>query len=139
MKTFNYPEDYTENDKATYDDLMSRGRQLIGVKFSESDMYLLDLATKITINQQKGFSNNLSDEEIQNIKDASEVKVNKVHYTPADLYVDGFRVLEDGTRIPNPLLKSVEECYAERTTPPDDDKVKIDYINNKIDEMLEIN
>jgi hypothetical protein len=136
---FNYPEDYTDLDKATYDNLISQGRQLIGVKMSEKDSYILDLAAKITINQSKGFSNNLSQEEIQEIKDSSEVKVNKVHYTPADLYVDGYRVTEDGTKIPNPLLKTDEECYAERIKPPDDDKTTIEFITNKVDEMLEIN
>jgi len=136
---FNYPEDYTDLDKATYDNLISQGRQLIGVKMTEKDSYILDLAAKITINQSKGFSNNLSQEEIQEIKDSSEVKVNKVHYTPADLYVDGYRVLDDGTKVPNPLLKTDEECYKERTTPPVDDKTTIEFITNKVDEMLEIN
>jgi len=49
-----YPDTYSDEDKAIYDDLMSRGEALIGKKLSENERFLLDLSAKITINQLKG-------------------------------------------------------------------------------------
>jgi len=52
--TFIYPETYTDEDKAIYDDMISRGQALIGKKLKKQDEFLLDLSAKITINQMKG-------------------------------------------------------------------------------------
>jgi len=50
-----YPEDYTDEDKAVYDDLMARGELLIGKKIAKSDAFLIEMAVKMTINQMKGY------------------------------------------------------------------------------------
>ncbi len=44
-----YPEDYTDEDKAVYDDLMARGEMLIGKKIAKSDAFLIEMAVKMTI------------------------------------------------------------------------------------------
>ena len=76
---FVYPDGYNDEDKMVYDDLISRGRQLIGIKLQECDEYLLDLSAKITINKWRGYKNNFSDDEIKSLqkmhKDTSQLGV----------------------------------------------------------------
>jgi hypothetical protein len=63
-----YPDTYSSEDKAIYDDLMTRGECLIGKKLSENERFLLDLSAKITINQLKGVTSGFSPEEIEEMK-----------------------------------------------------------------------
>ena len=81
-----YPSHYTEEDIAIYDSLIAQGSTLIGKKISKEEEYLLDLSAKITINKHKGISNNLTPEEIENIRKINkEVMSQQVHTTPEDL------------------------------------------------------
>jgi len=82
-----YPEDYNDDDKAIYDDLISRGEALIGKKIKSKDRFLLDLAAKITINNMKNYSNNLSDKEIEALKERhKEAAAAGIIETPPDLF-----------------------------------------------------
>lgn len=133
-----YPEDYNDEDKATYDDLISRGMALVGTKVKQDDIWLLHLSAKIVINQAKGYNTGFTKEEIEITKKLHRDTMNtNVFETPAHLYEDGMMRTEDGSIRRHPLDKSQEECYAERMKKPDDDGV--DYLNGKIDEMLEVN
>ena len=133
-----YPEDYNDEDKATYDDLISRGMALVGTKVKQDDIWLLHLSAKIVINQAKGYNTGFTKEEIEITKKLHRDTMNtNVFETPAHLYEDGMMRTEDGSIRRHPLDKSQEECYAEMIKKPDDDGV--DYLNGKIDEMLEVN
>lgn len=127
----NYPNDYTDYDKSIYDDLISRGRQLIGIKLTEKEAFLLDLSAKITINQMKGYSNNLTDEQIQSLKEDVALNDTKLYHTPADLYVDGYRELENGEKVRHPLDKPEEECYNERIVNPESENVKVEWVTGQ--------
>ena len=86
LDTTIYPSHYTEEDIAIYDSLIAQGSTLIGKKISKEEEYLLDLSAKITINKHKGISNNLTPEEIENIRKINkEVMSQQVHTTPEDL------------------------------------------------------
>ena len=90
-----YPEDYTEEDKAIYDDLISRGQSLIGSKIHKRDEYLLDLSAKITINQMKGNRGELTPEEIIEIKQKHKNATHILNVeTPMGLYDEGQHPLE---------------------------------------------
>ena len=105
----NYPEDYSDSDKSVYDDLISRGENLIGKKIKKDDRFLLDLAAKITINQMKGVSNNFSDEEIEILKQKhKEAAAAGVIETPPDLFYEAL----------HPLSKPAEEYYEEYNKEP---------------------
>lgn len=110
-----YPEDYTETDKAIYDDLISRGETLLGKKLNKQDRFLLDLSAKITINKMNGKSNNLTDEEIDTLKlrhkQAQEAGIIE---TPPDMF---YQMLKNSGN--HPLEKSPEEYYKEYNTPPE--------------------
>lgn len=146
MKTI-YPEDYTEEDKAIYDDLYSRGTQLLGKKLSYNDEFLLDLSAKITINQMKGIDNGLSKEEVDEIKNIHKQNMSGTFETPPDLYYDGLMRTSDGKSvIPHPLSVSEEEMFKKYRKPPKDVEVKepcadvdVKILTDKVDEMLEIN
>lgn len=110
-----YPEDYNDADKAAYDDLISRGRQLIGSKLKPNDEFLLDLSAKITINQWRGYKNDLTDDEIQEIKKMHKESAQAgVIETPPELFYDGLQRTEDGNVIQHPLDKTAEECNQEK-------------------------
>lgn len=146
MKTI-YPEDYTEEDKAIYDDLYSRGTQLLGKKLNYNDEFLLDLSAKITINQMKGIDNGLSKEEVDEIKNIHKQNMSGTFETPPDLYYDGLMRTSDGKSvIPHPLCASEEEMFEKYRKPPKDVEVKepcadvdVKILTDKVDEMLEIN
>ncbi len=146
MKTI-YPEDYTDEDKGIYDDLYSRGTQLLGKKLSYNDEFLLDLSAKITINQMKGVDNGLSKEEVDEIKNIHKQNMSGTFETPPDLYYDGLMRTSDGKSvIPHPLSVSEEEMFDKYRKPPKDveikepcDNVDIKILTDKVDEMLEIN
>lgn len=106
----NYPEDYSLEDKAVYDDLISRGEALIGKKIKKDDIFLLDLAAKITINQMKGVSNNFTEEEIETLKQKhKEAVAAGVIETPPDQF---YQMLN------HPLSKPAEEYYKEYNEEP---------------------
>jgi len=110
-----YPEDYNDADKAAYDDLISRGKQLIGTKIKACDEFLLDLSAKITINQWRGYKNDITDEEIEHIKRLhKETAQSGLIETPPDLFYDGLQRTEDGNVIRHPLDKTAEECNQEK-------------------------
>ena len=158
MKTI-YPEDYTDEDKAIYDDLYSRGSQLLGKKLNYNDEFLLDLSAKITINQMKGIDNGLSKEEVDEIKNIHKQNMSGTFETPPDLYYDGLMRTSYGKSvIPHPLSVSEKEMFEKYRKPPRDVEVKkpcddvdvkfltdkvsevvLGDLSHKVDEMLEIN
>lgn len=114
-----YPTDYTDEDKAVYDDLISRGEMLIGKKISKNDEFLLDLSAKMTINQMKGYKSGLSKEEIDELKAIHKESALTPNFeTPPELYYEGLLRNEDGDTIPHPLAKSSEEYYADNMQEP---------------------
>ena len=103
-----YPEHYNDEDKAIYDDLISRGQALIGKKIKKCDEFLLDLSAKITINKMKGYSNNFSDEEVETLKNKhKETAKLGIIETPPDIF---YEQLQNKT---HPLSKTSEEYYEE--------------------------
>ena len=102
LNTTIYPSDYTPQDIAIYDSLIAQGSTMIGKKISKEDEYLLDLSAKITINKHKGISNNLTPEEIENIRKINkEVMKQQVHETPDNLVQGDYIVPTNGD---NPYL-----------------------------------
>jgi len=146
MKTI-YPEDYTDEDKAIYDDLYSRGTQLLGKKLSYNDEFLLDLSAKITINQMKGINNGLSKEEVDEIRNIHKQNMSGTFETPPELYYEGLMRTSDGKSVvKHPLTITEEEMFDKYRIPPKDVEVKepcedvdIKILTDKVDEMLEIN
>jgi len=146
MKTI-YPEDYTDEDKAIYDDLYSRGSQLLGKKLSYNDEFLLDLSAKITINQMKGINNGLSKEEVDEIRNIHKQNMSGTFETPPELYYEGLMRTSDGKSVvKHPLTITEEEMFDKYRIPPKDVEVKepcedvdIKILTDKVDEMLEIN
>tara|TARA_R110000772_G_scaffold75257_1_gene163406 strand:- start:160 stop:567 length:408 start_codon:yes stop_codon:yes gene_type:complete len=114
-----YPTDYTDEDKAIYDDLLSRGEILIGKKVSKNDAFLLDLSAKMTINQMKGYKSGLTKEEIDELKEIHrQSALTQTFETPPELYYEGLLRTEDGDCIAHPLAKSSEEYYADNMQEP---------------------
>jgi hypothetical protein len=92
-----YPAHYTEQDIAMYDSLIAQGSTMIGKKISKEDEYLLDLSARITINKHKGISNNLSPEEIENIRKINtDVMKQQVHETPDNMVQGDYIVPTNG-------------------------------------------
>jgi len=92
-----YPAHYTPQDIAMYDSLIAQGSTMIGKKISKEDEYLLDLSAKITINKHKGISNNLTPEEIENIRKINtEVMKQQVHETPDNMVQGDYIVPTNG-------------------------------------------
>ena len=91
-----YPEGYNDADKAAYDDLISRGRQLLGSKINTKDEFLLDLSAKITINQWRGYDNNLSQEEVNDMKQMHRDMMNagEINNLPPDEFYDKLSITE---------------------------------------------
>jgi hypothetical protein len=91
-----YPEGYNDADKAAYDDLITRGRQLLGSKINTKDEFLLDLSAKITINQWRGYDNNLSRDEIDNMKKMHKDMMNagEIKTLPSDEFYDKLSINE---------------------------------------------
>jgi hypothetical protein len=101
---FCYPEDYNDEDKADYDSLVAQGMNLIGKKIKPDNEFLLHLSAKITINQKKGFSNGLNQDEIDKLKEHHKNLSNtSIFETPPDIYYDNMLHLSDGTSFPHPL------------------------------------
>ena len=142
-----YPEDYDDEMKAVYDDLYSRGRQLIGKKLTENDEFLLDLSAKITINKWKGYDNGLSQEEVDKLKDLHKSNMSGTFETPPELFYDGLMRTEDGKVTRHPLDIPQEEVFENNQKPlkdvvvptPCDDDVDVKILTEKVEEMLEVN
>ena len=124
-----YPDHYTLEDQAMYDDLLSRGETMIGKKLSENERFLLDLSAKITINQMKGITSGFSDEEIAEMKRTHKEMANAgVIETPPESFYDGLIKLSDGTTFQHPLSKPPEYYYEKNKKPPEEDKNDDDVI-----------
>lgn len=125
QKIVQLPSHYTDEDKALYDDLITRGDSLVGKKLNESETFLLDIAARITINQLRGYTDKcFDDEEIQKMKQIhQEFAKMGVIETPSDMFYDDLIMLSDGTTFKHPLSYP-EEYYNElnKTNPNDDDK-----------------
>jgi len=111
MKTI-YPDNYTEEDKAMYDDMMMRGDALIGKKVNKMEAFLIDLAARMTINQVKGLSSTLSKEEMESVRLQHKNAMSQlIHETPDDIW--------KGREDEHPLNKTIEEYYQDNIVKPD--------------------
>jgi hypothetical protein len=126
-----YPAHYTEEDIAIYDSLIAQGSTMIGKKISKEEEYLLDLSAKITINKHKGISNNLTPEEIENIRKINtEVMKQQVHETPEDLVQGDYIIPTNGDEAylhPFSPLRNI--------TPPGPDLTSNIVIDNSTDSI----
>jgi hypothetical protein len=126
-----YPAHYTEEDIAIYDSLIAQGSTMIGKKISKEEEYLLDLSAKITINKHKGISNNLSPEEIENIRKINtEVMKQQVHETPEDMVQGDYIIPTNGDEAylhPFSPLRNI--------TPPGPDLTSNIVIDNSTDSI----
>ena len=108
MKT-TYPNDYSDEDKAIYDDLFERGSRMIGKKLNKADSFLIDLAIKATIFQMKGNKPQFTQEEIDEMKSLHQdfMKQGLIVQTPSDIFYDGMlKNSETDELYPHPLSKS---------------------------------
>ncbi len=115
MKT-TYPDDYTDEDKAVYDDLYERGSRMIGKKLNKADSFLIDLAIKATIFQMKGNQPRFTEDEIEDMKTLHKdfMKQGLIVETPPDIFYDGLlKNTETGETYEHPLSKTEEEYYQE--------------------------
>jgi len=118
-----YPEHYSDEDKAIYDDLISRGDVMIGKKLSENERFLLDLAAKITINQLRGYDSGYTDEEIANMKQVHKEMANAgTIETPPDKFYEDIIELSDGTKFKHPLSYPPEYYYNQNQEEPKEEK-----------------
>jgi len=140
-----YPDTYSNEDKAIYDDLMSRGETLIGKKLSQNERFILDIAAKITINEMKGINSGFTSEEIEEMKKTHKQMAQAgVIQTPPDSFYDDMIKLSNGTTFKHPLSYPAEYYYEQNKTAPDDpddpDVIAEDdtdnYIANQVDKML---
>lgn len=119
MSKIIYPEDYDDELKAIYDSLIAQGSQLIGKKIKPQDEFLLDLSAKITINQMRGIDNNLTMEEVEEMKAMHKKNMGGEFDTPAELYEGEMIRLENGEESIHPLSISQEEVFDKtRIAPP---------------------
>jgi hypothetical protein len=131
LNTTIYPSHYTPQDIAIYDSLIAQGSTMIGKKISKEEEYLLDLSAKITINKHKGISNNLTPEEIENIRKINtEVMKQQVHETPEDLVQGDYIIPTNGDEAylhPFSPLRNI--------TPPGPDLTSNIVIDNSTDSI----
>jgi hypothetical protein len=131
LNTTIYPSHYTEEDIAIYDSLIAQGSTMIGKKISKEEEYLLDLSAKITINKHKGISNNLTPEEIENIRKINtEVMKQQVHETPDNMVQGDYIVPTNGDEAylhPFSPLRNI--------TPPGPDLTSNIVIDNSTDSI----
>lgn len=125
-----YPEHYSDEDKAIYDDLLSRGETLIGKKLSENERFLLDLSAKITINQLRGYDSGYSADEINDMKKIHKEMANAgVIETPSNKFYDDIIELSDGSTFKHPLSFPAEYYYDKNKEEPKEE-VKEEVQNN---------
>ena len=97
-----YPDNYDEEDKAVYDDLILKGKQMIGSKIKENESYLIELGARMTIFQMKNPEkiSNMTVEEIEARREEHLRALRQpVHMTPLNLFEVGQNPLE--VNIPN--------------------------------------
>jgi hypothetical protein len=137
-----YPSHYTDEDKAIYDDLLSRGDTMVGKKLSENERFLLDLAAKMTINSLKGYDSGYTEDEIASMRQMHKEMANAgTIETPPDTFYDDMIKLSDGTTFKHPLSYPAEYYYEQNKTAPDDPDVipeddADNYIAKQVDVML---
>ena len=113
-----YSSDYTDQDKAYYDSLVSQGMNLVGTKIKENEIWLLHIAAKITINEHKGFKNDVTAEEIE-ITRQNYTNAVGVFDTPAHLYEGGMIRTECGKIARHPLDFTPEEINSKYINEPE--------------------
>lgn len=117
-----YPEEYTDEDKAIYDDLISRGKLMIGTKVKKVDEFLLDLAAKMTINNLKGYKSDKTCEEIlEQMKQHKDAMFDNDIITPEYMYEEGQHPLEL-----NPVQTNPEPPYSEESPAASNEKHPLD-------------
>jgi hypothetical protein len=81
-----YPKDYTEDDKADYDMLMSMGQNSLGITIDKNQEFLLDLAVKMTIRDKRGETLILTKEEIDRMRiiHTEHLEQGLIHETPSE-------------------------------------------------------
>ena len=122
QKIVQLPSHYTDEDRAMYDDLITRGDAVVGKKLTKNETFLLDIAARITINQLRGYTDKcFDDQEIQEMKQIhTEFAKMGIIETPSDMFYDDVIMLNDGSKFRHPLSYS-EEYYNElNKTNPDD-------------------
>jgi len=125
-----YPCHYSTEDKAIYDDLLSRGENLIGKKLSENERFLLDLSAKITINQLKNYDSGYTIDQINEMKKIHKEMANAgVIETPPECFYDDIIELSDGTTFKHPLSYPPEYYYDKNKEEPKEE-VKEEVQNN---------
>jgi len=125
-----YPEHYSDEDKAIYDDLLSRGETLIGKKLSENERFLLDLSAKITINQLRGYDSGYTTDQINDMKKIHKEMANAgVIETPSNKFYDDIIELSDGSTFKHPLSFPAEYYYDKNKEEPKEE-VKEEVQNN---------
>ena len=117
-----YPADYTEDDIANYDMLISQGMNLIGTKLRQDETWVLELSAKMAINKHKGIDSELTQEEVDKLRELHEkTRKQGVFETPSDYLRDGFIHPTNGDEpYECPLSKSAEYYNNLRLQPPKD-------------------
>ena len=105
-----YPEDYTDEDKAEYDMLMSMGQNSIGTTIDKNQAFLIDLAVKMTIREKKGGVKNLSPEEVEKLRAVhnEHLKLGLIHSTPPDIWYESAMNPLASPYIPDEVQKDID-------------------------------
>jgi len=132
-----YPSHYTADDIATYDYLIAQGTNLIGTKLRPDEHWVLDLSAKMTINKHKGIDSELTQEEVDKLRELHEkTRKEGVFYTPEDYMKDGYIHPTDGSEpYENPLNKPAEYYNEQRLKPPKDVIEPPPVFENNIDSV----
>jgi len=117
-----YPSHYTADDIAIYDMLIAQGKNLIGTKLRQDENWILELSAKMTINKHKGLDSELTQEEIDKLRELHEkTRQQGVFETPEDYMRDGYIHPTDNTEpYLNPLSLPAEYYNNLRLQPPKD-------------------
>jgi len=87
-----------------------KGEALIGKKVNKMDAFLIDLASRMTINQMKGISSELSIDEMEGVRMTHKNAMSQlVHETPNNLW--------EGKE--HPLNKTISDYYKDNIEKPD--------------------
>ena len=117
-----YPIDYTEDDIANYDMLIAQAMNLIGTKLRPGEEWILQLSAKMAINKHKNIDSELTQEEINKLRELHEkTRKEGVFETPENYCVDGIIYPTNGDPpYENPLNKPAEYYNEQRLQPPKD-------------------
>ena len=105
-----YPNDYTDEDKAEYDMLISMGKNSIGSTLDANHAFLIDLAVKMTIREKKGDIQPLTKEEVERMREIhnEHLKLGLIHETPSnEWYASALSLKEE--YIPEDVKKDIEK------------------------------